>query len=252
MSGATNELSSRAIQLGFLALMLCVWQLLSWLGAVSPLLLPSPESVRRAFVKLVETGQFWSSLRVTGTTVLQAWVIAMIAGSAVAYAVTRSRFLVAVFEPVLAGIFAIPLTLLFPLYILFWGIGPSSKVAYAATYGFFPVALNAIAGLSAVKEHYLRAARSMGASSLATFRHVLLPASFPILLTGMRISFFITFASVLGGETLSSVTGVGKRIALAAELMEPAEMYAWIVFVIAFAVTVNALLSMLDSRMREH
>ncbi|TCR70441.1 ABC transporter permease [Bosea sp. BK604] len=248
MIGDASNLSSRAIQLGFLALLVGAWQLLSSLGTISPLLLPSPDSVRIAFVKLVESGQFWSSLRVTGSTVLQAWAIAMIAGSAAAYAITRSRFLVAVFEPVIAGIFAIPLTLLFPLYILFLGIGPSSKVAYAATYGFFPVALNAIAGFSAVKEHYLRAAHSMGASAFATFRHVMLPASFPIILTGIRISFFITFASVLGGETLSSVTGIGKRIALAAELMEPAEMFAWIVFVIVFSVATNMVLSMLESR----
>ena len=58
-----------------------------------------------------------------------------------------------------------------------------------------------------------------------TFRHVLLPGAFPVLVNGMRISFFIAFASVLGGEVLSSIAGVGRNIALAAELMEPARMY---------------------------
>ena len=57
---------------------------------------------------------------------------------------------------------------------------------------------------------------------------------------------------VLGGETISSVSGVGRNIALAAELMEPARMYAWIVVVIATALVLNTLISMIENRMREH
>ena len=109
-----------------------------------------------------------------------------------------------IFEPVLSGMFAIPLTLFFPLFVVFFGIGPQSKVAYGATYCFFPIALNTIAGFASVDELYLRATRSMGASSLQQFRHVYLPAAMPVTLTGLRIGFFICIASVLGGETLAS------------------------------------------------
>ena len=98
----------------------------------------------------------------------------------------------------------------------------------------------------------MNAAQSMGFSHLGTFRHVLFPAAFPVILTGLRIGFFICFASVLGGETISSVSGVGRNIALAAELMEPARMYAWIVVVIATALVLNALVSMIENRMRGH
>jgi ABC-type nitrate/sulfonate/bicarbonate transport system permease component len=90
----------------------------------------------------------------------------------------------------------------------------------------------------------------MGFSAFGTFRHVLLPAAFPVILTGLRIGFFICFASVLGGETISSVAGVGRNIALAAELMEPARMYSWIVVVIVAALVLNALVSAIENRMR--
>jgi len=72
------------------------------------------------------------------------------------------------------------------------------------------------------------------------------------LLTGLRIGFFICFASVLAGETISSVSGVGRNIALAAELFEPARMFAWIVVVIVTALVLNALVSTLENRMRGH
>ena len=89
----------------------------------------------------------------------------------------------------------------------------------------------------------------MGLSSWGTFRHVLIPSTLPLLLGGMRIAFFICLASVLGGETLSAVAGVGRNIALAAELMEPAHMYAWIAFVVLTAITLNLLASRLEQHM---
>jgi ABC-type nitrate/sulfonate/bicarbonate transport system permease component len=141
--------------------------------------------------------------------------------------------------------------LFLPLFILLFGIGTASKVAYGAAYGFFPIALNTIAGLAGVEERYLSAARSMGFSRFGTFRHVLFPAAFPVILTGLRIGFFICFASVLGGETISSVAGVGRNIALSAELMEPARMFAWITVVIVTATMLNAAVSLLESRMRK-
>jgi ABC-type nitrate/sulfonate/bicarbonate transport system permease component len=251
MKSDVSGFAARSIQIAFLAIVAGIWYGLSRTGGVSPLFLPPIDQVWNASVRLVQTGQFWSAVRVTLLTIAQAWLIAIVLGILVAYAVTRSRFVTDMVEPVISGVFSVPLTLLFPLFILFFGIGPESKVAYGATYGFFPVALNTIAGLAGVDQRYLRAARSMGASAFDTFRHVLLPAAFPVILTGLRISFFITFASVLGGETLSAAAGVGRNIALAAELMEPARMYAWIVFVLLTSIVLNSLVSQVETSRRE-
>ena len=172
--------------------------------------------------------------------------IAVAAGILVGYIISRSRFRIDVLEPIIAGLFTIPITLFFPIFILFFGIGTGSKIAYGAAYAFFPIALNTIASFANVEPHFLCAAKSMGASRWDTFRHVLIPSAFPVLLSGMRIGFFICFAAVLGGETLSSVAGVGRNIALAAELMEPARMYAWIAFVVLTALVLNLVVSGFD------
>jgi ABC-type nitrate/sulfonate/bicarbonate transport system permease component len=247
MSG--NTFSARLIQLSFLAVAGAAWYWSTATGSVSKLFLPAPGAVWLAFAHLVTTGQFWSAVRVTLTTIVQAYAIALFAGILAGYLVSRSRFLTDVFEPVIAGLFTIPITLFFPMFILFFGIGTGSKIAYGATYAFFPIALNAIASFGNVETHFLRAARSMGLSRWGTFRHVLIPSALPVLLSGMRIAFFICFASVLGGETLSAVAGVGRNIAQAAELMEPARMYAWIAFVVLTAITLNLLASGFEKHM---
>lgn len=247
-----NTLGTRAIQVGFLVAVALVWYVLTAYRMVMPLFLPPPDAVWRAFVRLVSNGQFWSAVSVTLWSILRAYGIAVVAGLLVGFLVSRSRFSTRLFEPLIAACFAVPITLFFPIFILVFGIGPASKVAYGAVYGFFPVVLNTIAGFSGVGDHYIRAGRSMGASEAQMFRHVMLPAAFPVVVTGLRIGFFISFASVLGGEAISSTSGVGNNIAHAAELMEPARMYAWIVFVIITAIILNMLVSHVENRAREH
>lgn len=236
------------IQLGFVVIVAVAWYWSTATGSVSRLFLPAPAAVWLALSQFVVTRQFWSAVEVTLMTVAQAYVIAVVAGISAGYVISRSPFRIDVLEPIIAGLFTIPITLFFPIFILFFGIGTASKVAYGATYAFFPIALNTIASFADVEPHFLRAAKSMGASPWDTFRHVLIPSARPVLLGGMRIGFFICFAAVLGGETLSSIAGVGRNIALAAELMEPARMFAWIAFVVLTALILNLVLSGFDRR----
>jgi len=245
-----SSFATRSVQIGFLAVVAGAWSLATESGSISALFLPKPATVYASFMRLVQTASFWSAVLVTLTTILKAFAIAIIAGILVGYAVTRSKLATQVIEPVISGLFTVPITLFFPMFILFFGIGTGSKVAYGATYAFFPIALNTIAAFATMEERYLHAARSMGAGRFDTFRHVLLPGALPVLITGMRIGFFICFASVLGGETISSVAGIGRNIAHAAELMESARMYAWIVFVIATSVTLNLVVYAFENHIR--
>lgn len=245
MSGA------RAVQLLFAILAVGLWYFATETGAVSPLFLPAPNDVAAALIGLVRTDEFWSAIRVTLTTIATAYALAVITGVLTGYALTRWRLLTRAFEPLVSGAFAIPITLFFPLFILFFGIGPESKLAYGAVYGFFPVALNTVAGFANVDRRLVDAARSMGIGPAGILRHVLFPAAFPVILTGLRIGFFICFASVLGGEAISSASGIGHNIALAAELFEPAQMYAWIVCVVVAALALNTAVSAIDRRFRE-
>ena len=242
-----DRLLIHSIQFALFASVFGGWYIATNSG-VRALLLPPPELVWREMQWLWTTGRLWSAAVVTINEIWQAYSIAVVAGVAVGFLVSRSRALVRIFEPVLTGMFAVPLTLFFPLFVVFFGIGPESKVAYAATQCFFPIALNTIAGFANVEELYLRAARAMGASSLSQFRYIYLPAALPVTISGLRIGFFICIAAVLGAETLAALSGIGKSIALAAELMETARLYAWIAYVVTVSVTLNLLALAAESR----
>src|SRR5215475_1239778 len=157
-----------------------------------------------------------------------------------------------VFEPLLSGIYSIPLILFLPLFVLFFGLGPWSKIALGTSISFFPIVLNTIAGFGYVDRIFVTAARSMGASNYQLFRYVLLPAALPVILTGLRIGFTVALLSVLGSETIASLAGLGHRIVHLAEAMEMAPMFAYIVFVVAIAAILNALVSALEARGQRH
>jgi ABC-type nitrate/sulfonate/bicarbonate transport system permease component len=238
----------RTIQFGLLAILFGAWWFVAHSQQRLLLLLPPPELVWTQMQFLWSSGRLASAALITVVTIAKAYAIAVAAGIVIGFLVTRSNNLIRIFEPVLAGMFAVPLTLFFPLFVVFFGIGPESKIAYGATYSFFPVALNTIAGFASVDEIYVRSVRAMGASSLQQFRHVYLPAALPVTLTGLRIGFVICIASVLGGETLAAAAGIGKSIALAAELMETARLYAWIAFVVIVSVMLNLMALAAETR----
>jgi ABC-type nitrate/sulfonate/bicarbonate transport system permease component len=245
-----KPIASRAVQAAFLIVLIVLWYLATTRWKVSPLLLPNPIRVWDDFWNILWTGEFSGDLRVTLTELVVAFAISSTSGVIVGYLISRSQYRIRVFEPLFSAIYAVPIILFLPLYVLFFGLGPASKIALGATISFFPIALNTVAGFGYVDKVYVTAARSMGASDYQLFRYVLLPAALPIILTGMRMGFTVALLSIIGSETIASLAGLGHRIVHLAEGMEMAQMFAYIVFVVMIALILNTAVSTLEARGR--
>ena len=245
-----DKLLSRGVQVGFLVSLVLLWYLGTTYWGVSHLLLPNPEKVWAELKDVLATGEYVPDLKVTLYELVVAFAISCTSGVMLGYFISRSPFAIRVFEPLLAGIYSVPIILFLPLYVLFFGLGPGSKIAIGTTISFFPIVLNTIAGFGYVDRIFITAARSMGASDVQMFRYVLLPAAFPVILTGLRIGFTVALLSILGSETLASLAGLGHRIVHLAEGMETARMFAYIAFAVAIAATLNTITTTLERRAR--
>ena len=212
------------------------------------MLLPNPVAVYDNLSISCASGEFIDDLEITLGELAAAFAISVTSGVTLGYLISRSPYAIEVFEPLFAAIYAIPIILFLPLFVLFFGLGPASKIALGAAISFFPVVINTIAGFGHVDRLFVTAARSMGASDYHLFRHVLLPAALPVILTGLRMGFTTALLSIIGSETLASLAGLGHRIVHLAEAMEMARMFAYIVFVIAIAVILNTVVSTLEAR----
>jgi ABC-type nitrate/sulfonate/bicarbonate transport system permease component len=246
--GSVGKAASRLIQAGFLVGVIVVWYLAANRWGVNRLLLPDPVAVYENLFDILRSGEFVDDLQTTLGELAVAFAISASGGVTLGYLISRSRYWIDVFEPLFAAIYAIPIILFLPLFVLFFGLGPASKIALGASISFFPIVINTIAGFGHVDRLFVAAARSMGASDYHMFRHVLLPAASPVILTGLRMGFTTALLSIIGSETLASLAGLGHRIVHLAEAMEMARMFAYIVFVIAIAVTLNAIVSVLEAR----
>ena len=154
-----GRLASRAVQATFLIVLVVLWYLATTRWRVSPLLLPNPVTVLHDFWDILSTGEFIGDLRVTLTELAAAFAIAATSGVIVGYLISRSQYRIRVFEPLFAGIYSVPIILFLPLYVLFFGLGPASKIALGATISFFPIVLNTIAGFGYVDRVLVTAAQ---------------------------------------------------------------------------------------------
>lgn len=244
-----NRWTSRLIQLGFLLALIAVWHLATSYGNISPFLLPRPWSVAQEFWKLVLSGAYLYDLGVTLGEVAIAFGIAALTGLLLGYGISRSAALVRIFEPLLSSLYAVPVVLFLPLFILIFGLGISSKIAMGVTTGFFPVVLSAIAGFANVERIFVTAARSMGCSNYQLFRCVLLPAAIPVIVSGLRMGFIVAFLSILSAEAIASYAGLGHSIVEHAEDLNTQQMFANIALVIAIATILNVVLNVLEQRL---
>jgi len=245
-----QRLASRAVQIGFLLGLFVLWYLATNKWGVNRLLLPNPIAVWHQLVGILRSGEYLPDLRVTAFEFGAAFLLALTSGTLAGYLVSRTRYTIRVFEPLFAGIYSVPIILFLPLYVLFFGLGPTSKIALGTTISFFPIVLSTIAGFSNVDRTLVTAARSMGASDYQLFRYVLVPAALPVILTGLRMGFTVAMLSILGSETIASLAGLGHHIVQLAENMEMARMFAYIAFVVVMVALLNGFVSYLEVRGR--
>ena len=238
----------RVIQAAFVGILGICWYAAGKADLLNPVMFPKPDDVVAKLLVLFQSHQIFGDVATTLRTTIIAYSIAVACGIVVGYGLSTSSFLTRVYEPILAGIYAIPIYIFFPLFILFFGIGPGSKIMLGALYGFLPIALNTITGFASVDSRLLIAAHSMGASHIQIVRRILLPGALAIILGGLRIGFISCFASVVAGEMIASENGLGHAIAMNAELLNMASMFAHILLVIAFAFFANFVLSLFERR----
>jgi len=237
------------IQGGALLALLVVWHVATRARWVSPLILPELGQLGATLARLLARQDTYHHVGVTAGEFGVAMLVALGAGLAVGIVAGTVRYLGDLLEPVLLGLYAVPIIMAFPLCILFFGIGSTSKIAFAGLYAFFPIAIHTLKGLRHVDRGLLRAAVSMGAGPRQLVTRVMVPAAAPVILTGVRIGAVLGLLSVVAGEMLGSLEGVGQMLARSVEGLAAAEAFAWILVTIAMVTAVGGALSWVEARL---
>ena len=152
------------------------------------------------------------------------------------------------FLPVFSSLYAVPIVILYPIFTAWLGIGSESKIAFAAAYGFFPVMLSTAAGIRTIDPQYILAARSMGATLSQQITRVVIPASIPTVLTGLRLGGALTIIGVVVAEMLTSAAGIGYLVTRYRTILDSPRVFAGILMILSLSVLFDVLARMVERR----
>jgi NitT/TauT family transport system permease protein len=230
------------------AALLLLWHVASSHGWISARDLPSPTSVILAFGEMIERGtlqkHLWESARRIGL----GWALGTVAGLAIGLSMGIFSLARAGLLPLVSALFPIPKIALLPLFILWFGIGESSKVATIAFGVFFPTVIAAYAACDQVPRNLIRMAQSFGLPARHIVWKVVVPGAMPGILAGFRITASIALILVVAAEMIGAEYGVGAFILATGNLMQTDHLVAGVAILSAFGLLVNWLLSAIEKR----
>ncbi len=221
---------------------LALWELAVRRGLVNPAVLPPPSRVFVRWLDYAKSGElprdaFASLLRVGVGFAIGAG-LALPIGLAMGASDRTYRLL----NPLVQLVRPIPPIAFIPLAILWFGLGNPPAFFLIALGAFFPILVNTISGVRNVDGIYLRAARNLGARGPTLFLRVILPASLPHILTGMRVAIGVAFIVVIVAEMIAVNNGLGYRILEARE-------YFWSDKIIAGMLSIGVIGLAIDTAM---
>lgn len=229
-----------------LVIVLGVWEAVRRFNLVGPLLLASPSEIVNA---LLSSGpEFLLALRYTFLEIALALVVAWILGIGTGVVAGMIPFLGAAGGPILSSLFAVPLITWYPLFMVWFGIGVASKIAYAVVSGFFPIAINTMNGIRGLDRRYLVFGQAIGCSHRQVIFRILLPMALPSIVSGLRIGTALVVIGVIVAEMLASLGGIGFLISYYRSIYATDHVYLGILFALACALLTNWGLSVFERR----
>ncbi|HKU11322.1 MAG TPA: ABC transporter permease [Sinomonas sp.] len=208
--------------------------------------LPPLHEVLTATWRLLATGALENHIGASLTRSIAGFGVAVVLGVAAGLLIAWYRPLNTFITPLLEVFRNTAALALLPVFTLLLGIGEESKITIVAYAAFFPVLLNTIAGVRTVDPLLVRAARSLGLSSLALFRKVILPSAVPTIFTGIRMAGTASILVLIAAEMVGAKAGLGYLIINAQSSFLIPDMYAGILTVSLLGLAVNSLLVALE------
>jgi ABC-type nitrate/sulfonate/bicarbonate transport system permease component len=217
-------------------LILGLWQyLIGGLELVRPAFLPPPSAIATSFVDLVSSPTFLDDLLFSLSNLVVGVLLAAAVGIPVGLAVGWFRQLEVTVEPLIWITYSIPKVALAPLVILALGLGSTSKVFMVFLLGVFPVTLNTMEGVRTVDPSLIQAARVFGSRRLHLARKVILPATLPFVLVGLRRAVALGFVGEILGEFLGATKGIGHALQEATVHFRMDDALAIVVTIVIFS-----------------
>jgi NitT/TauT family transport system permease protein len=226
------------VRLGVVVLLLLAWEIAARF-LIDPMFISPPSRVFGSIASVFETRGVPAALRLTFFELAVAFALSVAIGLAIGLAVGLQPFARRSTMPIILLLYGTPQITILPLFILYFGIGAASKIAFGVSHGVFPIIVTIVAGVQNLKPILLTSARSMGASRWQMFRWVIFPHMIPSFFAGMRLGMTGVLLGVLLAELYVSTAGIGHFTTLFTQNFDPTKLFGLIAVLAAMAILLN-------------
>jgi ABC-type nitrate/sulfonate/bicarbonate transport system permease component len=245
LSAAISFSPVAGLRIAIILAVLAGWEALSASGLLYRDVVPSLTAIAMALARTLADGSFYQHLGTTFYEIALAMMIGGVSGLLVGVALGGSPLLRRAYEPILYYLGPCPKIIFFPVMIMWFGVGPGSKVAMGAISCFFPVALNAAGGMRQIDQVLIRVGRSFRASPWQMLAKIYVPAMRYPIINGVRLGLGVALIGTLLAETKLSNRGIGFLVIQAYSLFNMPQMYALLIVLFVLAIGANALIGRL-------
>ncbi len=234
-----------ALRIAIIFAVLLGWEALAASGLLYRDVVPSLLAIVKALFVTLREPAFYFHLGTTAYEIGIAMLIGGLSGLAVGILLGGSRFMSRAYEAYLYYLGPCPKIIFFPIMIMWFGVGPGSKVAMGAISCFFPVALNAAGGMREIDKVLIRVGKSFRANTWQMVTKIYLPAMRHPVINGVRLGLGVALIGTLLAETKLSNRGIGFLVIQAYSIFNMPQMYALLIILFVIAIGANTLIGRL-------
>ncbi|MFD0672127.1 ABC transporter permease [Cohnella sp. GCM10027633] len=229
-------------------LLLAVWQALGDLGYISTMLYPTPSTIAQAFYDLSASGELWTHMQISLTRAALGFGLGGGLGLLLGIAVGLFRATEKSLDPTVQMLRMVPSLALAPLFVLWFGIGEESKVLLIAKGAFFPLYINTYLGIRSVDRKLFDVTRVLAFSRFKQIIRLVLPASLPHILLGVRLSLGVAWLGLVVAELMASTSGIGYLMSDARQFTKTPVVFVGIIVFAVVGKLTDSLVRWLERR----
>ncbi|HVZ50818.1 MAG TPA: ABC transporter permease, partial [Pseudolabrys sp.] len=226
--------------------LLILWEIFG--RQVNPVFGSYPSAIAVAFWDLLVSGELMSALIDSLRPFLLGYALAIAIGVPIGLVIGRFRTAEAAFGIFITAGYAMPLVALVPLLVLWLGLGFAVKVSVVFLMALFPICINTWLGVTAVPKTLIEVGKSFVAPDLVILRRIVLPATLPYIMAGVRLAVGRAVVAMVIAEFFTTISGLGAVIINSANNFDTATMFVPIIILMVMAIGLNSLIGWVERK----
>jgi ABC-type nitrate/sulfonate/bicarbonate transport system permease component len=230
-----------------LAIFLIGWQLLG--AGIAPVLFTTPTAVFAAAVDMIRSGELWTYLAPSLTVLAVGLLLSAVFGITTGLVLARFWPLDVALDMYVSFLYSIPTVALVPVIVLWAGFDSTAKIIIVVFFAFFPLVINTYQGVRTVDPKLLEVGAAFRCSEGQLWRHIVLPAALPFIITGLRLAVGRALIGMVLADLYTAISGIGYLISRSAATYRVDRMFVPLVVLGLLGIALTALVRVVERRL---